>query len=323
MKRVLPGSCFTHFPPGHDQLWRVTPSPQLRMPSGQWFSLPCSPQGAQLFYSCIWGRDRSGKEPVEAFLHWAHCGGNTGLCSYRARERDEPQHWSSRKALCEILAQQRKKRSGAPRNKAELRSRAPGNTALCRLVPASPVRFHYLYRALDEQSNVHWVKRTVQIRAGSKNVQSNGTKGGRKSIPNIGWCLAFWVEKWLEIGLVLRTIFRKKRSLWTLPGQLFQHTNGLKQREEHKASNCEKGGRKGEEDDEQCGAWRTEEAQGAGKIARERALGWNGSRTRTWWTKQHGIFKQRMCPSEVNSGTVGRHFAFHFELEIPNSESGV
>lgn len=219
---MFPGSCLAHFPTGHDRLWRVTPSPQLRVLPGQWFSIPCSPQGAQLFYSCIWGRDGSGKEPVAASLHWARCGVNIGLCSYRARERDEPQHRSSRKAPREILAQQRKKRSGAPRNKAELRSRAPGNAALYRLVPESPVRFHYLYRALDEQSNVHWVKRTVQIRVGSKNVQSNGTKGAHKSIPNIGWCLAFWVEKWLEIGLVLRTIFRKKRSLWTPPGQLFQ-----------------------------------------------------------------------------------------------------
>lgn len=97
--------------------WRVTPSPQLRMLSGQWFSIPCSPQGAQLFYSCIWGRDGSGKEPVEAFLHRARCGVNTGLCSYRTRERDEPQHRSSRKALCEILAQQRKNEAELPGTK--------------------------------------------------------------------------------------------------------------------------------------------------------------------------------------------------------------
>jgi len=31
----------------------------------------------------------------------------------------------------------------------------PQETQLYRLVPASPVHFHYLYRGLDEQSNVH------------------------------------------------------------------------------------------------------------------------------------------------------------------------
>ena len=90
----------------------------------------------------------------------------------------------------------------------------------------------------------------------------------------------------LEIGSVLRTIFRKKwvfvNSAWTAIPNTWK---GLEQRKKHKASNSEKGGRKkeGERDHKLYRTWRTSEAKGDTKIHRERAL--NSASMKLEWIK--------------------------------------